>query len=68
MKLDNVQEYCENKPVELIKTDCYYNDKIFRKRLVIKAYNEGGYNSTEVDLLQLLNWLKIHKPSILKGL
>jgi effector-binding domain-containing protein len=25
-------------------------------RLVIRAYNEGGYNGTEVDLLDLLDW------------
>jgi len=45
-----VDEYCENEKVQLY---------IFNKNLItIKALNEGGYNSTEVNLLQLLVYLK----------
>lgn len=35
------------------------------KRLVIRAYNEGGYNSTEVDLLTFLKWVKDKHPELL---
>jgi hypothetical protein len=34
--------------------------------LVIEAINEGGHNSTEVDLLQLIQWLKINRPELLQ--
>jgi hypothetical protein len=36
------------------------------KRLVIVAYNEGGWNCTAVDFLQLLKWVKENCPEILE--
>lgn len=35
-------------------------------RLVINAYNPGGYDDTMVDLLDLIEWLKQNKPELLK--
>jgi hypothetical protein len=32
---------------------------------LIRAYNEGGYNCTEVSLEDLLDWLREHKPELL---
>jgi hypothetical protein len=43
--MNGVTEYNEGMEVSLSETD---------GKLVIKALNEAGYNSTEVDLLQLL--------------
>jgi hypothetical protein len=47
-----VREYGEGDPVELWRNDengC----------LVIRAYNEGGYGTIEVDLFDLINWVQI---------
>lgn len=55
IKMEGVREYCEEFGVEL-------ND--VNGRPVIMAYNEGGYNSTQVDLLDLIEWLKEHKEEL----
>ena len=36
-----------------------------RGRLAIKALNEAGYNCTEVDLLELLAWVKANRPDLM---
>ena len=36
--------------------------------LVIVAFNQGGWDATEVDLKDLLKNIKIHLPELLKGL
>lgn len=56
--LQDVREYCEGMGV-LLGTD---EDS---GREVIKAVNEGGYNSTHVDLLDLITWLKQNRPELL---
>ncbi len=35
-------------------------------RWVVIAWNEGGYNLTQVDLLDLLKWLRAHRPDLLE--
>jgi len=35
------------------------------ERLVIRTYNEGGYNGTDIDLLTFLKWIKTNHPEIL---
>lgn len=51
--MEGVREYCEEMDVKLRTSD--------NGRLVIVALNEGGHNSTEVDLLDLLEWLKTNE-------
>lgn len=34
------------------------------RRLVVAALNEGGYNRTEVDLIDLLQFIKQNMPEI----
>ena len=51
--MEGVREYCEGMNVKLRADE--------NGRLVIVALNEGGYNSTEVDLLDLLTWLETHE-------
>jgi hypothetical protein len=46
-----VREHVERSPVEL-----WRNDKT--GRLVVVALNEGGCSGTEVDLLDLIDWLQ----------
>lgn len=48
----------DDKPIELHRHN---------GRLVIVAYNQGGYDCTEVDLGNLLEWLNRH-PAILAEL
>lgn len=48
--MTGVREYGECDPVEL-----WINEG---GRLVIRSYNECGNNCTDVDLADLLNWLK----------
>ena len=35
-------------------------------RLVITALNEGGYNCTDVDLRDVITWVKANMPELLK--
>jgi hypothetical protein len=51
-----VREYGEGDNVELRRLE--------NGRLVIKATNEGGYNSTEVDLEDLLTWVMSHEALV----
>ncbi len=48
--LPDVREWVEGMPVEL-----WVNRA---NRLVLRAYNEDGHNSTEIDVFDLLAWLK----------
>lgn len=50
-----VEEYGEGDGVELDNE---------RGRLVVVAWNEGGHNSTAVDLEQLLEWVATNKPEV----
>ena len=56
MIMQGVREYTEEYPVELIRTDL--------GRVVIQALNEGGYNITQVDLVDLLDWIKRNAPVV----
>jgi len=55
----NIREYEEEMPVEILE-----DPKI--KRWVIHANNEGGFNYTTVDLLDVIDWIKKNKPELLK--
>lgn len=71
IEMKGVQEYAEGMPVYLTKTDGIYAYGVNKEnwkgngRLVIKAFNEAGCNITEVDLIQLIEWVKENKPEIL---
>lgn len=56
-----VKEYCED--LDVVLTTAYSD----RERLVIKAYNEAGYNSTEVDLVDVILWLRKNRPELMEG-
>ena len=68
----NIREYAEEMEVTIAdwqKTDFDDNHLPIpkgEKRLVINALNEGGYNGTEVDLLDVLKWVKANMPELLK--
>lgn len=68
IELDGVAEYSEEMAVSLIRTDGKHKVGIPKEewvgfgRSVIQAKNEGGFNSTEVDLEHLLNWIADNRP------
>ena len=67
--MNGVTEYAEGYEVRLVETTGAY-DGISKERpgagrLVILALNEAGHNCTEVDLLELLAWVKAHRPDLM---
>lgn len=69
--MPGVTEYCEGLEVSLARTSGVYchglpgEQWLGRGRLVIQALNEGGHNSTEIDLVQLIKWLRANHPELL---
>jgi len=55
-----IREYNEESNVEIVKHG--------NGRFIVVAYNEGGFKSTAVDLIDLLEWAWINMPDeILKA-
>ena len=52
----NIREYVEREPVEIKEKD---------GRLVIEALNEGGHNGTEVDLMDVIEWVEVNRPDLI---
>tara|TARA_R110000868_G_scaffold43927_2_gene147425 strand:- start:308 stop:547 length:240 start_codon:yes stop_codon:yes gene_type:complete len=71
IKMEGVTEYVEGDDVYLTETEGTYVEEMpddnlpGRGRLVIKAINEGGFGCTEVDLLELLAWVKANRPDLI---
>ncbi len=69
--MDGVQEYVEEHDVVLCQTEGMSNMPFSEEerkgygRWVVKGVNEGGFNSTEIDLLQLIAWLRKNRPEFL---
>lgn len=63
----NIREYAEEMKVTIADWQAIDNDSkpIGEKRLVITALNEGGYNGTDVDLIDVVEWVKINMPELL---
>ena len=72
----NIHEYAEEMGVEIEKLKPAYgeeyksviSDKTYQahtdERLVIVALNEGGFNCTKVDLVDVLKYVKLNMPEI----
>ena len=63
VKMRGVHEYSEGYDVELISMLGFHTKR--GDRLVVLAVNEGGQNSTAVDLLDLIEWLKKNRQELL---
>ena len=50
---DSIREYAEGLPVKIHSHE---------GRLVIEATNQGGYDCTLVDLQDVLDWVREHRP------
>ena len=55
--MHGVTEYAEGLDVKLQMED--------NGRLIVSAWNEGGFNGTSIDLLELLAWLRANRPDLL---
>jgi hypothetical protein len=53
--MSGVREYCDGYPVELRRD-------LKNGRLLITAWNEGHNNMTQVDLWDLIEWLRLGPP------
>lgn len=69
MKMKGVREYAENDDVELLEPNDEQRSRWAPSpgsdRYVIRAWNEGGHNCVEIDVLDLVAWLKKHRPDLL---
>jgi hypothetical protein len=68
--MSGVTEYVEGYEVRLVETTGAYfsgrdGTRPGRGRLAIMALNEGGHNCTEVDLLEVLAWVKANRPDLM---
>jgi hypothetical protein len=57
--MEGVRNYDEDTP--------FLSTKVLEdgsKRLTICAPTEGGYNCTDIDLLDLLDWVKKNRPEL----
>lgn len=66
--MEGVREYCEDLPVKLeYELEDKYSSVPKGGRWVISALNESGHNSTQVDLLDLIKWLRESRPDLLRN-
>ena len=56
--MEGVTEYSEGYEVELLQTKG-------NGRWVIMAVNQGGFDSTSVDVINLIAWLRANRPELL---
>jgi len=61
-KMDGVREYNEEFPVEIAEE---WRGLMEGYRPVIVALNENQNNSTKVDLLDVISWVKREMPELL---
>jgi hypothetical protein len=67
-KMQGVREYAEEMPVEFVflKKSSYPEQSV--NRWVIQATNEAGCNCTQVDFIDVLEWVLKNKPTLLESL
>jgi hypothetical protein len=63
-----IREYGDGFDVEIVPVSAYWvrDNPELLGRPVILAINEGGHNCVEVDLLDVIEWVKENKPELLK--
>ena len=57
-QITSIREYAEEMPVRI-------SVSAESGRLVIEADNEAGHNGTEVDLVDVLDWVRANRPDLL---
>lgn len=67
IEMIGVREYGEGLPVILTHSDGMFDeDSDGCPRLVLKIQSAEGYAEPEIDLLDVLDWIKDTKPELLK--
>lgn len=56
--MQGVTEYAEGFDAQLVWS---------HGRLAVQARNEGGFNTTAIDLMELLAWVKANRPELLEA-
>ena len=70
-EMTGVREYCEQYPVALVLVSPHAERPEYGPlptegpRWCVQAMNEGGHNSTSIDLLDLIQWLRANRPELL---
>ena len=64
-KSTTIREYAEEMEVTIGEHEI---DEEGNTRIVIGAMNEGGHNGTDVDLLDVIEWVIGNKPEIIDEL
>lgn len=64
-----IREYAEEMEAKICERKDYEGNerRVGAGRLIISARNEGGYNGTHVDLLDVIDWVKANMPELLKS-
>ena len=63
--IEEIREYGDGSPIELdTELPSRYN-QLTEQRIIVRAYNECGHCCTEIDLLDLIAWIKKNKPNLL---
>lgn len=68
-KMVGVREYSEGldpRLLTVVTNECTSFEG--ETRLVIEAVNEGGYNSTAIDLFDALRWIKDNRDDLIEGI
>lgn len=63
--MEGVTEYGDDLDVELVLRKGEIVNGVPYDRWVIAAYADAGCTYTQVDLLELVDWLKKHRPDLL---
>ncbi len=68
IKLDGVREYGDGDAVELARTQGKgYMTRTDAGRLVVRGWSECHNAAVEIDLLDLIAWLRANRPDLLEG-
>lgn len=69
-ELAGVREYSDGYVIHLVEhvidEEHIGDEPMGEKRFVLEALNEGGFNSTLVDVMDVLLWLREYRPDLLK--
>lgn len=65
-KMKGVAEYAEGFDVELIERRYQIAARTNRTVLILRAYNEGGHNCVEIDLIDIVLWIKENRPELIE--
>lgn len=63
--MTGVREYAEGYQVTLLQAESWREPSSDGPRWCVRALNQGGHDATQVDILDLIRWLREHRPELL---